>query len=239
MSLRIKINSVFVPGSHPSAHQQIQCTCKLVYGPAKCQQTVGTIRLIKPTASVSWTSRASQKSLFYNSSSTNDIEETGLLSESLIVKTSDENVLVHKLNESDCELRDGHLLEIVCFKLRSSGSRLSKMRPFGKYVMLMDQLKVKSDKNSDGEAFLTIEDYLVDPRDNRILSEKIQFTLHFSQYLNTCNKKYYSIDNKKMKKFINASITPVTTIDFIKTIKKVCSFRVSELIKNWYINSDD
>lgn len=46
--------------------------------------------------------------------------------------------------------------------------------------------------------------------------------MHYNQYSNS--KKEYSIDNKKMKKFINASITPVTTIDFIKTIKKTAEF---------------
>ena len=94
-------------------------------------------------------------------------EETNLIGESLIAKTNDENVLVHKLNEEDSELKEGDKLEIVCFKLRTKSLR--KLRPFGKYTMLMDQLKVKSDKNSDGEAQLTIEDYLMDPCNSKIL----------------------------------------------------------------------
>jgi len=215
-------------GNHQSARKQLECTCKVVYGSVKSQQKVGSIRLTKHTiySSVPGAERSSQKSL-YNLSSNNDLEETGFFSESLIAKTNDENVLVHKLNENECELKEGDFLEITCFKLGTS--RMRKMRPFAKYLMLMDQLRVKSDKNSDGEALLTIEDFLIDPKNNRILRERIHLTLQFNQYLDSCRSKHYSIDNKKMKKFINASITPVTTIDFIKTIKKTGEFALKYL----------
>ena len=104
-----------------------------------------------------------------------EFEDDNMLGESFISK-SNENVITHKLPEENngSDLQLGDQLEIRCFKFKSkSKSLIRKMRPFAKYTMLVDLLRVKTEKNNGEEASLTIEDFLVHPKTGLILKVNI------------------------------------------------------------------
>ena len=113
--------------------------------------------------------------------------------------------------------------------------------------MLLDVLLSKLDNKKGNESTLFIEDDLLSPKTNSTLKvfEKI-FFVFFIKFLNLfyeikivftlnlirCydkNDKFF-MNSDKLKRLLNASISPVTPIDFVKTIKKTGEFVLKNFI---------
>ena len=172
MSLAIQICSVFEAENEKV--QPIQCICKIEYGTPKSTQEISKI-LVSEKQSHDYIVLERNRNSKIREHFLDYSDDHDALGESLIGKSND-NLVVYKLDEIDGEIKEGHQLIIACYKLRTKLMR--KVHPFGKYVMLVDLLKLKSDKNNGEEVTLKIEDNLIDPKHGRMLN--VRFPTSFN-----------------------------------------------------------
>ena len=162
MSLRINIKQVLQQDRDFAPIHVIDCSCRLSLGTNKGIYNIGRVKFCKSDA-------------LFNLHSKSYSEEEAELGETLISKAEDSNILVYKLESQGIErLNYGDFLEITCFKFKSKSMSLKKIRPFGKYSMLLDLLltkmkKLEEKKGASDEVTLNIEDNLMDPKTNTTL----------------------------------------------------------------------
>lgn len=170
----------------------------------------------------------------------NSLSDTSVPDDFMTSILNDKKLIYYFKDESLLNL--GDYLEIFCYK-----SHKRTLRPFGKYKMLLDLLILNQDEFNT-QSKLSIDDYLVDPKTNATLKERIVFDLVYETEINdrkNAPTEFYrdasarhstvnilqlsppSYETSRSVNVFNSLNYQPTAIDFIRIIIRTGQFAIS------------